>query len=355
MKTNTQPLLLLLCLGFGVSVSGRAVAQSPTIQSLSANGRLVGSNLEPGTTAIVEWASEVTGPWSDSWDSLTAVTVQTDGTIVVDVPRFYRLRGVPGNPDPGRLVWVPPGSFTMGSPDNEPDREPLLPLFGWGDETQHVVTITEGFWMGKHEVTQEAFLEVTGGNPSVFSGETLPVETVSWFEAQNFCSMLTARERASNRLPDGYVYRLPTEAEWEYACRAGTTTAFHYGSELRSGMANFRGTVEYDASAGRIDNPEGIFLGRTTPVGSYEPNAWGFYDMHGNVWEWCHDWMGAYPTGHVTDPVGPQTGQVRVSRSGSWEGQRGAIACRSAMRNYYLPDSRLDSQGFRVVLGRPIP
>ena len=126
-----------------------------------------------------------------------------------------------------------------------------------------------------------------------------PVEQVTWFDATNYCALLTERERLAGRLPEGYVYRLPTEAEWEYACRAGTTSAFHYGPALRSGMANFRGRYEYDSLVGTTENPAGIWLGRTTEVGSYAPNAWGLYDMHGNVWEWCQDWWAASCLGGV--------------------------------------------------------
>jgi formylglycine-generating enzyme required for sulfatase activity len=355
MNINAHQLIPILCLAFVAAPTGRTNAQAPNIQSFRANGQLRGTNLEPGTTAAIEWAPEITGPWNDSWDSLTAVPVQADGSIEVKVPMFYRLRGIPANPDSARLVWIPPGTFTMGSPEDEPEREPLLPLFGLGDETEHVVTISRGFWMAKFELTQRQYQDLVGSNPSFFSGETFPVENVTWFEALDFCVQLTEHERSAGRLPEGYVYRLPTEAEWEYACRAGTTSAFHYGPELRSVMENFRGTVEYSALIGRIDNPNGIFLGQTTPVGDYESNAWGLHDMHGNVWEWCHDWTGPYPSGSVVDPSGPASGQVRSSRGGSWEGQRGAVGCRSAMRNYYTPDDRLSSQGFRVVLAPPIP
>jgi formylglycine-generating enzyme len=355
MSINARQLAGLIGFAVAATAMHNAAAQAPTIQSFSANGHLRASQLEPGTTAIIEWAPEITGPWSDNWDLLKSVAVEADGTLEARVPMFFRLRGVPANPDPSRLVWIPLGTFTMGSPEVEPEREPLLPLFGLGDETEHVVTITRGFWMAKLELTQNEYQDLMGSNPSVFSGETLPVENVTWFEAREFCLQLTERERSAGRLPDGFVYRLPTEAEWEYACRARTTTAFHYGPELMSGMANFRGTVEYSALLGSIDNPNGIFLGQTAPVGSYESNPWGLYDMHGNVWEWCHDWTGAYPAGSVADPSGPSSGVVRSSRGGSWEGQRGAAGCRSAMRNYYTPDSRLNSQGFRVVLAQPIP
>jgi formylglycine-generating enzyme required for sulfatase activity len=148
------------------------------------------------------------------------------------------------------------------------------------------------------------------------------------------------------------VYRLPTESEWEYACRAGTTTAFYLGSSLHSGQANFDGQHEYDAVLGTIFNPSGIYLARTTQVGSYAANGWGLYDMIGNMDEWCQDWYGTYPAGNVTDPQGAVTGSGRVFRGGFWF--YFAWVCRSAYRCYGEPDFR-GGIGFRVLLapGQP--
>jgi formylglycine-generating enzyme required for sulfatase activity len=174
---------------------------------------------------------------------------------------------------------------------------------------------------------------------------------VSWDDATNYCAHLTTQEKAVGRLPAGWAYRLPTESEREYACRAGTTTAFHYGNALQGGMANFYDYDEYDASIGDIyvSNPTVPWLPQTTTVGSYQPNAWGLYDMHGNVWEWCRDWYDAtYPTGNVSDPQGPASGLSRVVRGGSWFDSGGN--CRSAARSSSGPSEWSFNRGFRLVL-----
>jgi formylglycine-generating enzyme required for sulfatase activity len=265
----------------------------------------------------------------------------------------------PVNPDPEHLVWIKPGTFTMGSPATEQDRMDDRE----GPQTQ--VTISQGFWMSKHETTQEEYQSVMGTNSSYFQGWKLfrlrvwqavmgtnqsrfkgdtkrPVETVSWHDATNYCAKMTAGERAAGRLPAGYEYRLPTEAEWEYACRAGTTTATAYGDSLSSTQANFAGNKPYGGAA------NGPYLENTTKVGSYAPNAWGLYDMHGNVWEWCWDWYGPYPGEGVIDPRGPNTGSDRVFRGGGWNSYGGD--CRSADRDYGWPDYRGRNGGFRPVL-----
>jgi formylglycine-generating enzyme required for sulfatase activity len=263
--------------------------------------------------------------------------------------RFYRAVSLPAPADTN-LVFIQPGSFTMGSPTNEAER--------WPDEVQHFVTISRGFWMGKYLVTQRDYLSVAGSNPSFFNGIkngvdygidlTRPVESVSWFDATNYCTQLTQQERAAGRIPTNCVYRLPTEAEWEFACRAGTRTAFYLGRGLNSGQANFDGRYEYDSSVGSITNASGIHLDRTTPVGSYAANGWGLYDMAGNVWEWCQDWYGPYPAGSVTDPQGAVTGSYRLIRGGYWFID--AVYCRSAYRSYYYPGFSYDYFGFRVLL-----
>ncbi|MBS1794308.1 MAG: formylglycine-generating enzyme family protein [Acidobacteria bacterium] len=223
------------------------------------------------------------------------------------------------------FVKIPAGSFTMGSPPGEKDRE--------DNENQHRVTIGRDFYLGKYEVTQAQWKAVMGSNPSIFKGDNLPVENVSWDDAQEFIKKLNAKGEGT--------YRLPTEAEWEYAARAGTTTAFSFGDSLSSEQANFDGNYPYGTAS------KGKYLAKTTPVGSYAPNGWGLYDMHGNVWEWCADWYGDYPDGSVADPTGPGSGSNRVNRGGSWRSHGRGL--RSAYRYGYVPSDRYYILGFRLV------
>ena len=217
--------------------------------------------------------------------------------------------------------WVPSGRFTMGSPSSEPDRS--------SDELQHEAVLTRGFFLAETECTQGQWEAVMGGNPSHFKGSERPVEQVSWGEAVEYCRKLTDKQRTEGILPEGWEWRLPTEAEWEYAARAGTTGA-RYG--------------ELDTIAWHGGNSGS----ETHRVSQKAANAWGLYDMMGNVWEWCSDWSGDYPTGSVTDPTGPNSGSLRVSRGGSWsDGARGA---RSAGRNGGGPGDRSHRLGFRPAL-----
>jgi len=262
--------------------------------------------------------------------------------------RFYRAVVFAA---PTNLVFIPPGTFRMGSPTNEVDRSGL-------EGPQTAVTISKGFWMGKCEVTQGEYLAVMGNNPSLFNGVqtnfppgdygtdlSRPVEQVSWNDATNYCATLTQRERAAGRIATNSVYRLPTEAEWEYACRGWTSTRFSYGDD--PGYTNLSNYAWYWGNSGNT----------THPVGQKLANPWGLNDMHGNVGEWCQDLYGAYLGGSVIDPQGPATGSLRVIRGGDWPFWLDIPRrCRSADRNdFYGPDFRLNFVGFRVVLapGQP--
>ena len=225
------------------------------------------------------------------------------------------------------MIYVAPGSFTMGSPSSEDGHE--------GDETQHRVTLTKGYWLGKYEVTQRQWESVMGNNPSYFKGGDRPVENVSWKDCQEFCRKVN--DAAIQQFGGGA--RLPTEAEWEYACRAGTTTAFSWGNALNGDKANCNGNYPCGTTV------KGCYREQTADVGSYSPNVWGFYDMHGNVWEWCSDWYGSYG-GDATDPIGPAPGEFRVLRGGGW--LRYARYCRSAFRNRHNPGLRFSGYGFRL-------
>ena len=225
------------------------------------------------------------------------------------------------------MIYVGPGSFMMGSPESEDGRD--------NDETQHRVTLTKGFWLGKYEVTQSQWQSVMGNNPSYFKSNDRPVENVSWEDCQQFIQKVNAS--AKQQLGGGA--RLPTEAEWEYACRAGTTTAYYWGNALNGDKANCDGNNPCGTTA------KGQFKGETTSVGSYGANPWGFFDMHGNVWEWCQDWYGSY-NADATDPQGPASGGYRVLRGGCWNGY--ARDCRSANRLWYDPGNRNYYFGFRL-------
>jgi formylglycine-generating enzyme required for sulfatase activity len=313
-----------------------------------------------GSACTIQWASSLYA--ANNWQFLTNLTpLSSSPYLVADADavaaaRFYRAfaQQVPANVVTTNMVWIPPGTFVMGSPTSEASRSSI--------ETQHTVTLTQGFYMGKYQVTQGEYLALMGSNPSYFTPANgysqdlnRPVEEVSWYDATDYCVHLTQQEQAAGRLPTGWVYRLATESEREYACRAGTTTAFNFGNAIHGGMANFWDQFEYDASIGEIyiSNPAVPYLGRTTTVGSYQPNAWGLYDMHGNLWEWCRDWYGTYPSGSVTDPQGPDSGANRVFRGGGWSGY--GRVCRSAVRDSDGPSTGRSSIGLRVVLAPDQP
>ncbi len=222
------------------------------------------------------------------------------------------------------LVWIKPGTFVMGSPAHEADRNKAE-----GPQTE--VTLTQGFWLGKTPVTQAQYEAVTGTNPSHFKaeGKDAPVEEVSWVDAMDYCTKLTGQERTAGRLPEGYAYTLPTEAQWEYVRRAGKTEAYAGNPDT---MAWHQGNSD----------------GTTHPVATKEANAWGFYDLSGNVLQWCFDWFGDYPGGAVTDPTGPDYGHFRMARGGSW--RMGPELCRSAARAGGSAGRRDYTIGFRLAL-----
>jgi len=245
-----------------------------------------------------------------------------------------------------KLVRIPAGKFVMGSPAGEAERE--------ASEEQHEVAITRPFYLGVFTVTQGQYQKVMGKNPSFFhpkNGGSFdhPAEQVRWGEAREFCTRLSALAEEKKA---GRTYRLPSEAEWEYACRAGSTTAFHVGDALSSKQANFNGNFPY----GGVE--KGPYLGHTEKVGSYKPNAWGLYDMHGNVLQWCNDWFDRdyYKKSPKENPKGPEKGAMPtgfddnffvVVRGGCWldEGR----ACRSARRFRLQQTEPYRWTGFRVV------
>jgi formylglycine-generating enzyme required for sulfatase activity len=197
------------------------------------------------------------------------------------------------------------------------------------------VTLTRDYWLGKYEVTQEEYEEIMGTNPSHFKSDPKrPVEKVSYYDAIAYGAELTRREREAGRLPSGYEYRLPTEAEWEYACRAGTTNLFSFG--------------ESEAEAGSYAWTAENSNGATQPVGGKDPNGWGLHDMHGNVWEWCLDWFEDYPADPVTDPTGPAHGRFKVFRGGSW--YHDPDMARTRNRFMMNPANGIYFVGFRIAL-----
>jgi formylglycine-generating enzyme required for sulfatase activity len=243
-----------------------------------------------------------------------------------------------------RLCWCPAGKFKMGSPLTELERRP--------GEIQVDVTLTKGFWIGKYEVTQGEWKRVVGpfpGERTAGAGDDFPVYTINFAEAEDFCAKLTTLARERGELPNDWEFRLPTEAQWEYACRAGTTTATAFGDKLSSKQANFEGKPYNHAEPGPS-------LKRAAIVGSYPPNAWGIHDMHGNEYEWCRDWYcrrlpgGVDPDLHdaIQKATKSENGDIsRVRRGGCWADE--GWPCRSAFRLRFEPERRHDHIGFRVV------
>jgi serine/threonine protein kinase len=227
------------------------------------------------------------------------------------------------------MVWIEPGEFMMG------------------ERSVHQVHITEGFWLGSYEVTQSQWESVMGFNPSKFrnaDGNT-PIDQVSWSDAIDFCTILTEIEHDAGRLPKDYEYSLPTEAQWEYACKAGRNSFFSFGDRIDSSLANFNGN--YPFGGGR----KGDYRQKPLPVGSFTPNGWGLYDMHGNVSEWCYDWYGKYNLRDTKDPTGAKKGSGHVTRGGAWHSD--GESCTSGARDYEKTESKNSYLGFRLAL-RPV-
>jgi len=215
-----------------------------------------------------------------------------------------------------RLRWIAPGTFLMGSPEEEEGRR--------DNETQHQVTLSKGYWLADTACTQELWLSMMGENPSEFKDDPQnPVETVSWEECRFFVGKI------NRECGNGLFFRLPSEAEWEYACRAGTTTVFNFGDSLSTELVNY--DHKFD---------------QTVPVHSYYPNSWGLWQMHGNVWEWCQDWLVDYPADMVSDPSSASDGENRVLRGGSWLGLGKRL--RSAHRGASSPGNRSNGIGLRL-------
>jgi formylglycine-generating enzyme required for sulfatase activity len=327
-------LVVLLVLGFvflkgkKTPVSGGASGQGASGGGVSSGGA-GGQGAEPKTERPAPM--DCTGPVGVAAADVRAAQEAWAKYLGRKVEETVEIGGVKMT-----FVLVPPGKFFMGNPQEEEDR--------LDNETLHEVSLTEPFDLGKTEVTQAQYAAVGGGTPSHFEGPNRPVEQVSWIEARDWAASVT-RKRV-----DGHVYRLPTEAEWEYACRGGRSSSQPFGigsgRTLTSREANFDGNFPYGGA------PKGRYLGATATVASYMPNALGLYDMHGNVCEWCQDCYALYPRGAVTNPVSPEKeGTSRVFRGGSWF-HTGRI-CRAVYRGWSTPTNRTNNRGFRLARSLP--
>ena len=301
------------------------------IVEVPAGGSLPVRNLKPGTYPMsLRYAD----------GNIETKNVEVESGLEIQVSFTYRpspsVSAASSVPD--GMVFVPGGSFTMGSPAKEAGRS--------NDESQHQVTIRD-FYIGATEVTQAQYKTVMGLNPSNFKGDELPVESVSWYDAVAYCNMLSKKEGLSpaysisgtsvswNKGAKGY--RLPTEAEWEFAARGGAAASSSAVKAVYAGSADVNEVAWYFGNSGNLSHP----------VGQKDPNGAKLYDMAGNVWEWCWDWYGAFSSGKQSDPKGPASGSRRVVRGGSWVS--GASSLRSARRYYYDPGLRGESVGFRVL------
>lgn len=356
-------------------------AQAPVIESFSTNGELVCKGLKPGSTATVEWAPSVNGPWTNSWAGLTDILVGPDGTIRVMVPMFYRVRGVPQDEPPVGMTLIPAGTFIMGDTFGE----------GYIDEFPVHLVSTKAFYIDKTEVTRALWDEVyrwatnhgyAFENPGTGKAPDHPVVEVNWYDCVKWCN---ARSEKEGRLPAYYTdaahtqvyrqgridvqnewvnwdggYRLPTEAEWEKAARGGLEgKRFPWGDTISHDKANYysrwvNGKPEdyYDESSVEGYHPSYAVgdLPYTSPVGAFSPNGYGLHDIAGNVWEWCWDVYSEsyYSVSPLDDPRGPAKGPYRVSRGGCWAYY--AKGCRVADRGFCEPSGKYNVRGFRCVL-----
>ena len=390
MKTQNWMKVLTICCG--VLLAGgmsRADDAGITIQTFEYPGQITFNAQSSATNYQVQWAPSPDGPWTNTWSSLVNIPGSSFGVVTCAVPMCYRVKAsfapylvvdVSGGPSATNYPvsyladvptggWtdeykttkivvrrIPAGTFMMGSPANE--------LGYVSDETQHQVTLSQDFYIGVFQVTQKQWERVMGTWPSYFNNpdyrDARPVERVTYndirgasagdnwpaantVDAASFMGVL--------RTKTGKAFDLPTEAQWEYACRAGTTTALNNGSNLTNPYGDDPGMDQvgrhwYNGGSGYTQN--GDTTVGTAKVGSYLANVWGLYDMHGNVWEWCLDWYGTYP-GAVIDPRGASSGSIRVMRGGDWDAY--PDGCQSAFRTQYFdPDPRNYNNGFRVAL-----
>jgi len=352
-RISTQPpkkspaiAIILGCVGFAIGIAVMSIiklqptqpAPEPAGISLEQSEQQPAS--EPTDISLEQSEQQPASESADPTPEQPAFEQQHGQTQTAGTQQRPRLAG---------FVWINGGTFMMGSPEDELER--------YNHETRHQVTVS-GFYMGKYEVTQKEYLLVMGTIPSHFKGLDLPVENVTWYDAVEYCNRLSLKEGLTpaylitsvsdstanlsiswNRAANGY--RLPTEAEWEYACRAGTTTPFSTGINISTEQANFDGSYLYN------NYVKGEYRKKTTPVGSFAPNGWGLCDMHGNVFEWCWDWFGDYSSAEQTDPEGPPSGAFRTIRGGNFITT--AQNLRSARRNYFYPSSTSYIIGFRLV------
>ena len=326
MVDTTAPVLTLLGDANMSQAKDSAWVDPGATASDSLDGNLTSSITITGTVDV-----NVTGVYTLTYSVSDGASNETNATRTVNVGMASTHSADLNASVQLQMLWVEPGTFTMGSPTTEAGRNA-------DREDEHNVTLTQGFYLGKYEVTQAQYEAVMTGNTDSLSATpsqwpnnpNRPVEKVSWADAQIFLTRLNAQQSAN--IPFGWAYVLPTESQWEYACRAGTDTTYSWGDSITASKANY-------SSSG---------LSQTRDVGNYAANPWGFFDMHGNVWEWTADWyQAAYPNGNpVVDPTGPASGSIRVLRGGSW--LYGGTTLRSARRSNSPPGSRYHDLGFRV-------